>query len=328
MNSPQQPVNDLPCNATVLPTVQNFCSGPNSFTNVGAVGESLTTLIPACFDNTGTMNSVYFTFTAIGSTVDITINGSLSRPQVALISLPTGCSGNTFSVLQCAQAPVGSNTVTLTAANAVPGQVYYILVDGFSANIGNFQLCINNYSPIGSVQNDNCSTATLLCPNNQYFATTVGATPVGDPNIGLWSCNTILDNAVWFRFTTTNPVQPINFTLNGVCTSGALQFEVFRKTSTGDPCATTNQWASVACDNNISVSGSSTLNIPVGSLIASTNYYIVVDNFPDQSCDFNFTITGNQGAVAENDQVVCLNSPAFNLSGFHLPLAEHGVDQV
>jgi len=316
LTSPNQPANDNPCNATLLPNVQNFCSGPNSFTNVGATGEPLTSVfLPNCFDSPGTMNSVYFMFTAVGSTVQITINGNIVRPQVAIISPSAGCSGTDFVVNGCAQAASG-NTVTLNLGNIVAGQVYYVLVDGFSANTGTFEICINNYIPTGTVQNDNCSNAILLCPGNQYFATTVGATPTGDPNISQWICNGVVDNTVWFRFTTTNPVQPISFSINGTCTSGALQFEVFRKTSTGDPCATNNQWSSVGCSNAINPSGNATLNIAAANLLPSTNYYIVVDNFPGESCDFNFTITGNQGAVAGADQSVCLSAPAFNLAGF------------
>ena len=316
LTSPAQPSNDNPCNATVLPNVQNFCSGPNSFTNVGASSEPLmSTFLPNCFDNPGTMNSVYFTFTAVGTTAEITIDGNLVRPQIALISPTAGCSGTAYNVNGCFQAASG-NSATLTVTSTVIGQTYYILVDGFSTNTGTFQLCINNYNPSGTVQNDNCTNAILLCPNNQYFATTVGATPVGDPLIAQWNCNGVVNNSVWFRFTTTNPVQPINFSINGICTGGALQFEVFRKTSGGDPCATDNQWTSVGCSDAINPSGSSSIAIPAASLLPSTNYYVVVDNFPDEACDFDFTITGNQGAAAGLDQSVCLSAPAFNLNGF------------
>lgn len=315
LTSPTQPANDDPCNAITLPT-SNFCSGANAYTNVGATGETLTSVsIPGCFDNPGTWNSVWYKFTAVGTTAVVTINGSLVRPQVAIIELTGACNGTSYNVSGCVQAASGTTT-TLTIANAVPGNTYYIVVDGFSTNTGAFEICLNNYNPSSTVINDQCSNATILCPGNRYFATTAGATPLNDPAVNQWSCNGVVDNTVWFKFTTTNPVQPISFAINGVCTGDALQFEVFRKTSTGDPCTTTNQWSSVGCNNTINPSGSAALNIAAASLLPSTDYYIVVDNWPNRSCNFDFTITGNQGANAAADQTVCANAAPFTLPGF------------
>jgi len=95
-----------------------------------------------------------------------------------------------------------------------------------------------------------------------------------------------------------------------------LQFEVFRKTTAGDPCATNGNWTSVGCNEAAIAAGASALNIPAASLLANTDYYIVVDNHPGANCDFDFTITGNQGTTAGPSQTVCLNSPAINLTGF------------
>jgi hypothetical protein len=287
------------------------------------------------------MNSVYFSFVAAGNTAVVSINGNLLRPQVAIISPINGCSGSSFTSSNCQLAPSG-NTVTVSAANLTSGNTYLIIVDGYQGNTGSFELCINSYQATGTVPNDLCSGATYLCPNNRYFSTTNGATsidgvePRANTNTsGEWDCNSVVDNSVWFTFTTTNPVQPINFSINSNCIDkpndgnssypdgGSLQFEVFKRADGRSDCAprtSINQngtWSSVGCTGvgpGGPVGGS--LSIPAVSLAPNTQYYVVVDNFPGCACDFDFTITGNQGAAAGLDQNLCLNAAAFSLPGF------------
>ncbi|MBK6273889.1 MAG: proprotein convertase P-domain-containing protein [Saprospirales bacterium] len=79
--------------------------------------------------------------------------------------------------------------------------------------------------------------------------------------------------------------------------------------------ANNGQYASIGCDNSISGSGSSTLTIPAANMVAGQTYYILVDNWPGQSCNFNFTITGNAGANAGADQDICISNPVFNNLG-------------
>lgn len=316
LSSPATPSNDSPCNAINLPA-NNFCSPVAGYTNLGATGETLTSVsVPGCFDVSNTMNSVFFTYTAIGTNNTITINGGttdMNRPQVAIISPTAGCNGTAYTVNGCAQAASGANSVTLNVNNLIAGTTYYILVDGYSTNTGAFQICVNSYVPTSTVPNDECAGAIPLCPNMNYMSSTNGANSTNSISIGSWACNGVVDNDVWFKFTTTNPVQPINFNINTTCSADKLQFEVFEKTGGGALCTTTG-WTSRGCVS-FGPTGSSTLNIPTTSLTANTTYYLVVDNWPGQNCDFNFTITGNQGADAGVDQQVCINAAAFNISG-------------
>jgi gliding motility-associated-like protein len=317
LNSPNQPSNDSPCSPINLPA-NNFCSAVGAYSLVGATGEALTnTSVPSCFAAGNTMNSVYFTYTAIGVNNTITVTGgatSLNRPQVALLLPTAGCGGTTFNGAGCATAASGVNTVTLTANNLIPGTVYYVLVDGVAANTGSFQICINSYVPTSGVVNDQCSGATPLCPNKNYVSTTVGATSTNDISVAEWDCNGVVDNAVWFSFVTTNPVQPIDFNINTVCTGDYLQFEVFRKTGGGSLCTTTG-WTSQGC-TSLGPTATTNLNIAAAGLVANTTYYIVADNWPGENCNFNFTITGNAGVNAGADQQVCLTAAPFTLTGF------------
>ena len=191
VNSFSPPNNDDPCNAFTL-SANNFCSPVDAYSNVGALGENLTSVSkPACFDASGSFNSVYFKFTAIGAVNTVTINGSaagLNRPQAAIISLTGLCSGTGYNVDACSQAASGANSVIVSSNYLVPGNTYYILVEGFSGNTGAFQVCIQSTTPTSTVVNDECSTAIALCPNNQYFSTTKGATfdALHDPYTSCW----------------------------------------------------------------------------------------------------------------------------------------------
>jgi len=317
LSSPATPSNDNPCSPINLPA-SNFCSPAGAYTNTGATGEALTnTSVPSCFAAANTMNSVYFSFVALGTNNTVTVTGSstsLNRPQVAIISPTAGCGGTTFTGNGCASAATGVNAVTLNVNNLVAGNTYYILVDGFAANTGAFSICVNSYVPTSTVVNDQCSGATPLCPNQNYISTTVGATSTNDIAVSLWSCNVVVDNAVWFSFVTTNPVQAVSFNVNTVCTADFLQFEVFRKTGTGTVCETTG-WTSQGC-MSLGPVDSQTLTIAAATLVANTTYYIVCDNWPNSNCNFNFTITGNQGTNAGADQQVCLAAAPFNMAGF------------
>ena len=342
LTSTARPVNDDPCNAIAL-QANNFCSPIDAYSNAGATGENLTSVsIPSCMETTS-LNTVYFKYTAIGTSNTILINGSatgLNRPQASILST-TLCSGTTPVFLACSQAASGVNTLTLTANNLNPGDTYYILVDGFSSNTGAFQICVNSFAPTSTVVNDECSTATVMCPNNQYFATTKGATrntskdPIASGTsaglTGEWQCNGVTDNTVWFSFFTTSPASDIEFSINSNCidlgpgtytNGGALQFEVFKRMGTLSACAdrvsmTANTtWDSQGCTSVGPGVASGTLTIAGSTLSPNTQYFLIIDNYPDCGCDFNFIISGNQGTSAGADESKCLNAAPYTFTGF------------
>jgi gliding motility-associated-like protein len=317
VSSPAQPNNDNPCTPFVVPA-NAFCSSLGAYTNVGATEDNLfSASYPGCW-SAGTFNTVYFQFTALGAYNTISVTGGtngLQTPQVAVINT-TDCSGSAWSSSNCAAAASG-NTVTLNANNLTPGQTYLVAIDGGTNNVGSFQLCVNSYTPSNVPPNDLCSNATFLCPNGYYTSTTLNATGTGDIPVANWVCNGVLDNTVWFQFVASNPVQPVVFNLNGTCTAPYLQFEVFNYTGTGSACANsgTNNWTSIACNNAIGASGSATVTVPAANMVAGTTYYVIVDNWPGESCNFDFSVSGNAGANAGSDIQVCASDAPVTLSG-------------
>ena len=346
LTSTARPVNDDPCNAIALQS-NNFCSPIDAYSNAGATGEPLTnTYVPGCFDLTGPINSVYFKFTTIGAYNTVIINGSasgLSRPQASIMTIITSCSGTTFSPIGCGQATSSDNSTTVIANSLAPNTTYYILVDGYTTGTGAFQICVNSYVPTSTVVNDECTNATILCPNNKYYATTKLATPniLNDPagtenGVGGnsdWGCNSVINNIVWFAFTTTSPAQDVVFDVNSQCfpiaggsypNGGGLQFEVFKRKTGESPCANMtpgSSWIAIDCfdsypSSNTTVKTINSLTIPAASLLPNTQYYLLVDNYPQCECDFDFIIRGNQGTSAGSDESKCLTAAASTFTGF------------
>ena len=326
INSPQ---NDEPCNAINL-SADNFCSNVNSYTNIGASTENimLSAVLP-CFGVGNEINSVYFKFTAIGSSNTIRIIGSptgLVRPQIAVLTFDETCSGSAYSLLGCQQALSASNEVSLSINNLIPGVEYIILVDGYSSNTGNFQICLNSFAPAVTVVNDDCINAINLCSDNVYYTSTKNATPnvVNEPRpnpiYDEWNCNGVLDNSIWYKFTTKNILEPISFSITAACNGGRLQFEVFRRMDGQAPCAPNNAianttWEKINCVESSTATSSHILNIPISNLIANTDYYVIVDNYPNFFCDFNFSITGNKGADAGPQVTICKPGSPIQLGG-------------
>lgn len=320
LSSPSQPGNDNMCNAYALP-VNNFCSPTNAYTNVGATADmtSGTTIYPpSCWtDGLGANNGVWFSFVPTNIAVDISVIG-LQGALVSVVQPPSGVCTSTayasFFQRDCAQSTAGTTT-TLSSQYYIPGQTYWILVDGYNNNTGPFQICVNSYSPSVTVVNDDCTSAVKLCPGGSYHGTTQGATNTNDFTWAPWNCNGDANNVIWYTFVATNPVQPV--TLNITNTTAYVQFEVFDFTGTGAPCASSAidaPWKSLGCTNGSSVPR--TVTIPAASMVAGKTYYLLVDNLPSTPLSLDFNITGNQGAAAGADQTVCLNAAAFTLTGF------------
>ncbi|MFN8276014.1 MAG: proprotein convertase P-domain-containing protein [Chitinophagales bacterium] len=323
VSSPLPATNDDPCTAITPPSISNWCSPPGAYTTSGSTPD----IIPACFDATGgsqNVRTVWFKFVATQIGVTLTVSGVSGgiQPQVALYTL-TPCSSSTYTPIGCVQAATGSNSVTLNNNFLVPGTTYYIAVDAVGNNDGPFSICIDNHPVTSTVVNDGCTGAIALCPNQHYFATTAGATSANDVDISNWLCNGDLNNAIWFKFTATTPPQDVSFNVNWTTHQGGyLQFEPFEYTGTGSPCSGSfvSDWLSLIdnifdppCGNASSGTGVET--IPASFLTAGKTYYVLVDNFPDDTVDFDFTTTGIAGTEAGPDQTVCSNAAAFNLSG-------------
>jgi gliding motility-associated-like protein len=316
LNSPSQPSNDVPCNAVILPTT-SFCSGAGAFTNVGATAEGF----GICNDGLGADNSVWFSFVATNSGIDITVTGtSLTAPVIQLMTdNGLGCTSNTWGISGC-NGP-GGVTASLNINFLVPGTTYYLLVDGLNGATGSFGICANAYTPTGTIPNDDCVNAQLICPNSSITGTTRGATPqpLTDPKVAEWNCNGVVNDDVWYKFVASNPVADVVFNIRATCdnesnTQNLAQFEVFRLTG-GTICETSATFQSLGCVQ-ANQGALRTVTVPAASLVAGQTYYVLVDDWPDDACDFEFTATGGiRGSNAGANETACIGDAPFNLSG-------------
>ena len=334
LTSPTVPPNDNPCSAITPPSITNWCSPTAAYTTTGSSPD----VLPPCFNQTGTANTVWFSFVPTQIGIDIVIDGGTSGmlPQVAIVQPVTTCSGTTWSPITCAQAAAGATSVTLSSNFMAPGQTYYILVSGQNGADGTFSICVNNHAVTSTVPNDQCTGAIPICPSQHYYGTTAGATatndiPIFDNNGNfIWNCNGVINNVVWYTFVATTPPQNVVFSVNWDSygldgyPGGALQFEVFDYTGPGVPCAhdgstTPGYWTSLTSTTDLPCGGASTgpgtETIPASSLVAGRTYYLVIDNFPNDTVTYNFSATGVQGTTAGNDTTICVNSAPVTLIG-------------
>ena len=157
-----QPVNDLICNATPI-SVSLGCS---ESTNVGAT-ISETTFTISCWGGAAISNDVWFKFVATvhDMTVSTDVQGlTLTDTQIAIYSSSDNTCTGTLSQVGCDDNS-GTNEPNNSIANMaalIPGNVYFIRVDGAGTATGTFCINVSNtYTPGSSA----CE-AQIVHPNN------------------------------------------------------------------------------------------------------------------------------------------------------------------
>jgi len=90
-------------------------------------------------------------------------------------------------------ATCGYYTSYLENVAVTVGNVYYIIIDGYSTSCGNYTLAVDEFNPLPAPPNDNCASAQYIPGPYPYTTTgtTLGAT---------LDCPGVLDwNAVWYE---------------------------------------------------------------------------------------------------------------------------------
>jgi len=161
-------VNDSCATAIAFPPLVLNVQSCLSTDNLTAVAEYPYTYQANC-QNGGPMPApsadVWYSFTAVGNMLDITITGNLTNTTVALYE--GSCSG--LIGRGCDNTP-GGNLVT-TIAPTLPGQTYYLQVTGGDVNdLATFDFCIESYEdPAVLCINDQTLTVTPPPTNGHYL---------------------------------------------------------------------------------------------------------------------------------------------------------------
>jgi gliding motility-associated-like protein len=199
-----QPLNDNCEGATNIANPRDFCLEATS-TGATASGYGGNNCL------TAGANDVWFTFTALATTVTITVSSqSAGTPNYTLRNaqavLYYGTCGGTLNDLGCANASATtSGTLDITKGGMIVGEPYLIRIQGANNTTGSFKLCIKNYNPPAFIDSD-CPTGSVLCdksPFNVKFLTGSGRIPdefSDAPCLAFPGTNSESSSA-WFKWT-------------------------------------------------------------------------------------------------------------------------------
>lgn len=144
-----------------IKSIDDYCSEPSEFTNVGATADP--THDNTCFlDFT---NGVWFSFVPQQSAINVRLFGrgfnsnTLGNPQAALYS---AC--GEYVTCSPGRTP---GTDEFVVDNLLIGQVYYLMVSSAPGQEGTFQLCIDDFFAPPSPQSD-CDKAIVLCDKSSF----------------------------------------------------------------------------------------------------------------------------------------------------------------
>lgn len=235
------PANDNCSNAYLIKNVSNYCSSASQFTNVGATRSRIRK--PVCFPSYDIEpdNDVWFKFTAIANTVNISVlgamhgvpKGTLQFPQFALYG--GSCSGELYEIA-CISDGQGYNIVETFITDLAIGGTYYIRVDGRNGKSGSFQLCVNNYNPVPSPSSD-CSTAVVLCDKSPFTVPSISGVGYDANEITPGLCLQEESSSAWYKWTCDKP-GTLTFTLKPINPADDIDFALFLLPFGVDDCRT------------------------------------------------------------------------------------------
>jgi len=155
-------------NATPIPSVMDYCSQAQAFSNEGATNSEREA--PDCFPDES-QRDVWFSFVAEATDVNIRVigatrlgaGGTLRSPQLGIYR------GNCddLTLLQCISDNSNNNVVQTFENELVIGDTYYIRVSARGQNTGTFQLCVNNFNATPEPSSD-CATGVVLCDKSPF----------------------------------------------------------------------------------------------------------------------------------------------------------------
>jgi len=266
-----QPVNDDCANAIVI-----GCSSVVSGTTVGALPDSPVT----CGTSSGTGGAVWYKFIGTGETIELSTCVGTYGFDTKIRVYSGSCGALTCIAGNDDSSCSINGLLSFVSFNSVLGVEYLILMHGFSAAQGNYDLSLICLAPPAPDANDLCSNATPI-----GTGTFVGDTP-GNESDGSSSCgNSDNSPSVWYRYSATQ-------TLTLRAQTCGSTFDTVVSIHTGCPGEAGNQ---LGCNDN-GCSLQSTAEAPV---VAGTDYWI--------------RVSGNNGAAGSYTLTVSLFDPTLQI---------------
>jgi gliding motility-associated-like protein len=323
--------------AVKITGITKYCSTDAQFSNAGFTASiwPLALCWPADAEN-----DAWFSFTAIGTDVQISVTGggtkgTIRKPNIELTS--GDCT--TQSSIACS-AQNTTNATSLYKGSLVPGTIYFIRVSTNDANRGSFTLCISNYIPTVNPGAD-CDGAVKLCDKSVVSVAGLSGGGKNNKEIEANSCfntatskNALESNSSWYKWTCAKagtltfdiaPIDPTNdldfilYELSDSSTDACGKRTIIRCTATGCPVAKgivglnmtatdvsepfTNAGDPNAC-NSTALNG----YLKYVDMVAGKTYVLMVNNFSTAS---GFTITfGGNGILLGPKAVITASNVA------------------
>jgi gliding motility-associated-like protein len=309
-----QPANNTCADAIEIPVTNGTCASP-PYSNVGATttGNPPT---PSCWSPNSMSHTVWFRFTAVSSSVQVSTNFgySLTNTQIAVFS------GSCGSLTQIAcnediNTAGGLLHTNLQLHGLTVGNTYYIIIDGNGTQTGEFGLCIEEIMPLGPpLPIQDCPTAQFLCNKNTVNVSNGPGGPgliqeapscFGSPGErASW----------WYTFTVAEP-GTLCFTITP---TSAVDYDwAFYNTTNG--CLGTQMacnWSGTIGANGATGANGVTgaQNGPCINVTAGQTYSILVDRFTSNaSAGFALSFGGTATFASPNpsftNTTVCLGTP-------------------
>lgn len=239
-----QITNDICSDAIELTDLVSWCSEPAAFSNVNAQDEGEVET-PFCFFDTPSNNDVWFSFTAIGNTINITVTGNfatnqqgvggtLEQPNIALYS--GNCSD--LTEVECVGDGVGVNSVNTLGGPLSVGGTYFIRVSAQDSQDGTFQLCVNNYNSVPTPSAD-CEPGVILCDKSPFSVEKVsgaGSNPNELTDVFCSGNQIDEDASTWYKWT-CDVAGSLTFTLTPLNPADDLDFYLYRLPNGIDDCS-------------------------------------------------------------------------------------------
>jgi gliding motility-associated-like protein len=337
------PINDEPCSAITLPAVTSACNYLN-FTTTGATASTATAPAPAsCGGSSPFIGGFSATSHDVWFKIIVPATGNIYiTPQPgygindAVMALYSGTCG-ALTQITCSDDynyPGSANDLKpyLAGTGLTPGATVYLRYWAYGSGSGDFGICVS------SPTNDACANALYICDINGYSASTSAAyTPDRPCNMfgdnetnagvdqpdgtntggvfgqgGTWGTGSPfydvnINNNSWIKFTAAATTASLNVVIGncwvGNYPSGGIQMQIFSGTN---------------CCSFVPVSNfeenSTGFTITANGLTVGQTYYLMVDGFAGDIC--NYTITANSGvsfpAITASAPAICYSGTGSN----------------
>ncbi|MBI3518147.1 MAG: gliding motility-associated C-terminal domain-containing protein [Bacteroidetes bacterium] len=235
--------------------------------------------------------------------------------------------------LGCSNGTAGSGYNQLYVGGLVLGQTYLIRISSTAANVGTFELCVNNYTPPPPASAD-CGGAGKLCSKNPLSVSTLsgGGSNPNEPANETNSCMTgdiftdAESNSVWYTWT-CGTSGTLLFDLTPLDPSNDIDYVLYQLSGT-NPCGgrTIIRCNTSACLNATGSTGLSATDTDISedpgcdpgenaycqqiNMVAGTSYAILINN-ANGNTGFNIvwggtgTFLGPDPNIIASDTTIC-----------------------